>query len=227
MGKAQRILVVDDDPDILELLCYNLGKEGFNMKTVEDSTRAVDVALLFKPDLIILDLMMPEVSGIEVCKRLRKIPQFKHTTIFFLTARSEHYYHEAALDTGGDDFIEKIAGLRSLTNKVSTVLKKRFTIRKSNPEISVGNLKVNRRSLTANVKGVVVSLTKPELELLYFFAQNPKKIISSENLLENIWGSNIYSITTTLNVYLDNLAKKLGEQWIIELEEGKYRFMPR
>jgi len=227
MGKVHKILVVDDDPDILELLFYNLEKEGFNVKTVEDSTHAIDTALQFKPDLIILDLMMPKVSGIEVCKRLRKMPRFKQTTIFFLTARSEHYYHEAALDTGGDDFIEKIVGLRALTNKVSTVLKKKYTIRKSKPEISIGSLKVNRRALTAKVKGVVVSLSKPELELLYFFAQNPKKIISSENLLENIWGSDIYSITTSLNVYMDSLSKKLGGKWIVELEAGKYRFTPK
>lgn len=226
MGKDQRILVVDDDPDILELLQYNLEKEGFKVKTLEDSRRVIETALNFKPDLIILDIMMPEVSGIEACKLLRRLPGFRNTYIFFLTAKSEHYYHEAALDTGGDDFIEKIVGLRSLTSKISMVLRQNFKIHKSRAQISFGNLKVNRRSMTADVKGTVVELSKPELELLFFFVQNPRKTITTANLLGNIWGSDIFSISTTLEVYLNNLTEKLGGKWITEIEKGKYRLTP-
>jgi two-component system alkaline phosphatase synthesis response regulator PhoP len=123
MKKQYRILAVDDDADILELLQYNLEMEGFIVKTVSDCKKALTEAIDFLPDLIILDIMMTPLSGIDICKQLRGLATFRYTYIFFLTARSEHYYQDAALDTGGDDFIEKIIGLRALTNKVATVLK--------------------------------------------------------------------------------------------------------
>src|SRR5688572_27533888 len=116
--KPFKILLVDDDYDILDLLKYNLEKEGYKVKTLHDSTGAVHVAKKFSPDLIILDIMMPHPNGIEICKELRGIKRFEDTYIFFLTAKSESYYQQAALDTGGDDFIEKLIGLRALTNKV-------------------------------------------------------------------------------------------------------------
>ncbi len=226
MAKAQRILAVDDDPDILDLLDYNLEKEGFKVKTVENSSEAVKIALSFKPDLIILDIMMPQLSGIEVCKQLREISFFTETPIFFLTAKSEHYYEEAVFETGGDDFIEKIIGLRALTNKVVTVLREDFTIRKSIAKIDIGSLHLNRRSSVARIKGEEITLSRPELDLLFFFAQNSKKIITTENLLSNIWGSDIYSVTKSLDVYLDNLSKKLGGKWISQVSNGKYKFNP-
>ncbi len=226
MVKAQRILAVDDDADILELLKYNLDKEGFKVKVVEDSSVAVKTALAFKPDLIILDIMMPQLSGIEVCKQLRDISFFKDTPIFFLTAKSEHYYEEAVFDTGGDDFIEKIIGLRALTNKVVTVLRENFIIRKSISKIDIGSLHLNRRSSVAKIKGEEIVLSKPELDLLFFFAQNSKKVISLENLLSNIWGSDVYAITKSLDVYIDNLSKKLGGKWISQVSNGKYKFNP-
>ena len=121
MGKS-KILVVDDDRDILDLLEYNLKREGFKVKTVEESQHAVDVCRQFEPDLIILDIMMPEVNGIEVCRRIRAIDRFKETFIFFLSAKSEVYYQKAALDTGGNDFFDKIIGIRSLRAKIKAVL---------------------------------------------------------------------------------------------------------
>jgi two-component system alkaline phosphatase synthesis response regulator PhoP len=152
MGRPYRILVVDDDLDILELLRYNLSREGFKIKVVENSHEAVDAAVSFRPDLIILDIMMPAPSGIEICKQLRSLPKFKDTYIFFLTARSEHYYQDAALDTGGDDFIEKIVGLRALTKKVSTVLNDQFVIRKSVPSVIVGNLVIYRSLFSCELR---------------------------------------------------------------------------
>jgi two-component system, OmpR family, alkaline phosphatase synthesis response regulator PhoP len=160
MGKAYRILAVDDDPDILELLQYNLDREGFKVKVVEDSKEALEVSISFQPDLIILDIMMPHPTGIEVCKQLRSLPLFRDTYIFFLTARSEHYYEDAAYDTGGDDFIEKIIGLRALTNKVVTVLKEDFVIRKSVASVVSGNLVINRRASSVYLRGVPINFSK-------------------------------------------------------------------
>ena len=139
--KPFRILIIDDDRDILELLEYNLEKEGFKVKSLDESYYAIKTAKEFGPDLIILDIMMPHPNGIEICRELRGMKRFEETYIFFLTAKSESYYQQAALDTGGDDYIEKIMGLRALTFKVSTVLKRNFVIRKSAVELTIGNLK--------------------------------------------------------------------------------------
>jgi two-component system alkaline phosphatase synthesis response regulator PhoP len=222
--KPFRVLLVDDDWDILELLEYNLEKEGFKVKTLEDSFQAVSVAKEFSPDLIILDIMMPHPNGIEICKELRSIKRFEQTYIFFLTAKSESYYQQAALDTGGDDYIEKVVGLRALTYKVKTVLKRRFVIRKSVPELKVGDLNINRRSGSVRIGESVITLSKPEFELLFFFAQNPGKIISQENLLSNIWGSEIYLFDTSIDVYIQNLRMKLGMNIIHMTADNRYRF---
>lgn len=223
--KHLRVLVVDDDKDILELLEYNLEKEGFKVKTLDDSHHAIEVATSFNPDLIILDIMMPHPNGIEICRALRELQQFESTYIFFLTAKSENYYHEAALDTGGDDYIEKVIGLRALTYKVSTVLKRRFVIRKSIEELTLGNLKISRKSSSVKIGKDEVILSKPEFELLFFFAQNPHKVITQENLIHNIWGSEIYLVDTSIDVYIQNLRKKLGVEIIHTEGDHRYRLI--
>jgi two-component system alkaline phosphatase synthesis response regulator PhoP len=222
--KPFRVMVVDDDKDILELLEYNLEREGFVVRTVENSEEAIAVAKDFIPDLIILDIMMPHRNGIEVCRELRSIRLFQDTFIFFLTAKSERYYHEAALDTGGDDYIEKIIGLRALTYKVSTVLKRKFIIRKSVKEVRVGNLRIRRRSRSVKIGDREIMLSQPEFELLFFFAQNPRKIITLENLLHNIWGSEIYLFDTSIDVYIQSLKKKIGIDLIRQMSDHRYRF---
>ena len=221
--KPFRILLVDDDQDILELLEYNLEREGFKVKALDDSWHAVKVARDFSPDLIILDIMMPHPNGIEICRELRSIKQFENTYIFFLTAKSESYYQQAALDTGGDDFIEKVVGLRALTYKVSTVLRRKFVIRKSIPVVNIGNLIINRKSSSVRINDVEIILSRPEFELLYFFAQNPRKVISQENLLRNIWGSEIYLFDTSIDVYIQNLKNKLGLDLIHRTIDHRYR----
>lgn len=221
--KHFRVLVVDDDKDILELLEYNLEKEGFAVKTIDESQDAVTVAKDFSPDLIILDIMMPHRNGIEICRELRSMKRFADTYIFFLTAKSENYYHEAALDTGGDDYIEKVIGLRALTYKVATVLKRKFVIRKSIAELKVGNLRIHRKSNSVQIGDDEITLSKPEFELLFFFAQNPSKVISHENLLQNIWGSEIYLFDTSIDVYIQNLKKKLGINLIHRTSDNRYR----
>jgi len=221
--RAFRVMLVDDDRDILDLLEYNLEKEGFKVKALDDSTRAVKVANEFHPDLIILDIMMPHPNGIEICKELRGIKRFEDTYIFFLTAKSESYYLQAALDTGGDDYIEKVAGLRALTHKIRTVLKRKFVIRKSIGELHIGNLNIKRHSHSVVMGDVEITLSKPEFELLFFFAQNPRKIISQESLLRNIWGSEIYLFDTSIDVYIENLRKKLGLNLIRRTHDNHYR----
>lgn len=222
-----RILVVDDDRDILDLLEYNFEKEGFKVKTLIDSHKAVSVAKDFSPELIILDIMMPNPNGIEVCRRLRSMKRFEDTYIFFLTAKSETYYHEAALDTGGDDYIEKVIGLRALTHRVSSVLKKKFIIRKGVPALKVGNLIIHRKSNSVKIGTTEIFLSKPEFELLFFFAQNPSKIITLDNLLNNIWGSEIYLFDTSVEVYIQSLKNKIGFSLISCLSDNCYKLEVR
>lgn len=217
-------MVVDDDQDILELLEYNLSREGLKVKILEDSREAIHVARSFEPDLIILDIMMPHPNGIELCRELRSMKRFENTYIFFLTAKSENYYHEAALDTGGDDFIEKIVGLRALTYKVLSVLKRHFVIRKSVAELQIGGMSIHRKSSSVTINNKEIVLSKPEFELLFFFAQNPMKSISHENLLQNIWGSEIYLFDTSIDVYIQNLRAKLGLSLIQRTNNDRYRF---
>jgi two-component system alkaline phosphatase synthesis response regulator PhoP len=221
--KPGRVLVVDDDHDILELLEYNLEREGLKVRIIDDSREAIETARSFEPDLIILDIMMPHPNGIELCRELRSMKRFAETYIFFLTAKSEHYYHEAALDTGGDDFIEKVVGLRALTYKVLSVLKRHFVIRKSIAELTIGNLCINRKTTSVKIGNREIVLSKPEFELLFFFAQNPGKSITLDNLLRNIWGSEIYLYDTSIDVYIQNLRSKLGLSLIHQTHSDRYR----
>lgn len=169
------MLVVDDDPDILELLAYNLRKDGFRVRTQRDSADVLSAVHNFRPDLIILDIMMEGKSGIELCRELRSEPHCRDTYIFFLTANSQREVHELALETGGDDLIEKITGLRELSNKIRAVLVDNWQIRKRKNEIQVGDLRINRRTGEVFVGESRISLSQPELDLLYFFAQKPQK----------------------------------------------------
>lgn len=222
--KSFRILVVDDDQDILDLLKYNFEREGFSVKTLEESSKAIAVAKDFAPDLIILDIMMPHPNGIELCRELRSMKRFRDVYIFFLTARSDSYFVEAALDTGGDDYIEKVMGLRALTYKVSSVLKKRYVIRKRVSELNVGALRISRKSNSVRMGSQQIVLSKPEFELLYFFAQNPNKAITVDILLHNIWGSEMYLFDTSIESYIANLSRKIGANFIHRTVDDRYHF---
>ncbi len=220
--KVFRVMVVDDDQDILDLLAYNLEKEGFKVKTLSDSQKTLSLAKEFRPDLIILDIMMPAPNGIELCRQLRGLDGFENTYIFFLTARSESYYMQAALDTGGDDFIEKVVGLRALTHKVSNVLTKQFVIRKRIPKLALGPIKLNRYKSSVKIGKREVSLNKPEFELLFFFLQNPGKSISADTLLHTIWGSEIYLVELSVEAYMNNLIKKIGKHIIEQQHDNQF-----
>jgi two-component system, OmpR family, alkaline phosphatase synthesis response regulator PhoP len=220
----KKILVVDDDQDILELLKYNLEKDGYDVLTHSESTDVVSIAHQFLPDLIILDIMLPDQNGIELCRQLRSEDWFKNTYIFFLTARSEYYYQDAAFITGGDDYIEKIVGLKALTKRVSAVLKRNFVIRKSKALLRAGNLLMNRKNFSVHINGSEIKLSKPEFEVLFFFAQNPSRIISLENLTQSLWGSETYAADAHVEVYIQNLQRKLGHGIIRQKKDHLYLF---
>ncbi len=218
-----RILIIDDDKDIVELLQYNLQKEGYEVFGVSKSTESIHAAEVFKPDLIVLDIMMPFINGIEICKKLRDNPDFKNVYIFFLTAISDKALKNEALDIGGDDYIQKITGLRALNHKISTVLKKKLVIRKWVKQITLGDLKLDRAKKQVEYKGRPLQFSEAEFEILFFFAQNPKKLISKEHLINNIWGSDVYAITKTIDNYLKNVTERIGPELFKQVKEDKYR----
>lgn len=222
--KSLRVLVIDDDRDILDLLEYNLKKEGFRVRIVEDSRCAIEEANDFEPHLIILDVMMPYTSGFEICRSLRTHSRFKEIYIFFLTALSDHHYQQQAYRTGGDDYIEKIIGLRSLTHKVKTVLKNDYIIRKRILNLQAGRLSLDRPTCSATLEDKKISLSPPEFELLFFLAQNPNKSISQKSLINNIWGSETYLLDSCIDNYMHSLQKKLGSLFI-DRGDNRYKFV--
>ena len=223
--KSYRILIIDDDKDILELLKYNLEKEGYEVYTLSKGTSCVAKAMELKPDLIVLDIMMPRINGLEVCRQLRQYADFQNTYIFFLTALSDRQMRKEALELGGDDFIQKITGLRALTYKISTVLHENLVIRKSMKHISIGKLEIDRPSQEVVYEGRRIRLSEAEFEILYFFAQNPEREISRDRLLQNIWGSDVFILAKTLDVYLKNVARKVGVDLIRQPRDGQYQFI--
>lgn len=218
-----KILLVDDDADILDLLEYNFKKDGYQVEVESNGARAAEVALSFQPDLIILDIMMPGVNGIDVCRKVRALPGFEHTYIFFLTAKSNKDLQSLALGTGGDDYIEKITGLRALMHKVRTVLKKDLVIRKREKEIRLGDLFLDRSRNAIKYKSRAFILPKDEFEFLYFFAQNPGKIITQKNVLNNIWGSDVYVFKPSLESYISSISEKAGAHLIARTAKGQYK----
>lgn len=224
-NKPLRILLVDDDRDLLDLLRYNFEKEGFSVRTVTRVNNAIAVLRKFRPDLVVLDVMMPDGNGIDLCRKIRSDNTLDDVHIFILTGRSETYYRDAALDIGADDFIEKLSGIRLLTNKVSAVLKNRFIIRKSVRALSADDITINKRSQVVYLRNEPVTLSKPEFEILFFLMQNPNKPISRKNLIKIIWGSELYIMESSVHNYVESLQRKVGSDRIEALKHDRYRFV--
>lgn len=222
--KGRKILVVDDDPDILEMLKYNLKKEGYNVMAESNGRKAVETAKSFVPDLVILDIMMPEQDGVETCRQLRDIPELYDTYILFLTARSEEYSEVAAFDIGADDYITKPIKPRALMSRISAMFRRGEQKKKDSNQIAVGELEIDKTSYIVTLKGDQFSLPKKEFELLYFLAQNPNKVFSRDDLLQNIWGTDVYVLARTVDVHIRKVREKIGEGYIKTVKGVGYKF---
>jgi two-component system, OmpR family, alkaline phosphatase synthesis response regulator PhoP len=212
LEQRYKILVIDDDEDILYLLKYNFEKEGFVVKTISNSNKALKIAREFLPDLIILDIMMPTVNGLTICSQLRSNVIFQDTYIFFLTACSASRFETTAFRIGGDDYIEKMMGLRSLINKVNCVIKRKLTIRKSVARIEVGDLKISRLKKSVTFKNQRIDLNAAEFELLYFLAQNPNKDITTREISFVVPYSGASPDEASVRLQLQNLRTKLSPE---------------
>jgi two-component system alkaline phosphatase synthesis response regulator PhoP len=221
---SQKILVVDDEEPILELLKYNLEKEGYEVKTASDGQMAVDVAKKFHPDLVLLDIMMPKMDGVEACRLIRANPELTNTFIVFLTARAEEYSEIAAFDVGADDYILKPIKPRALMSRISALFRRDSKKKNTSSQIKIGDLIIDRVSYTVKVRGEEINLPKKEFELLFFLAQNPNKVFSREDLLQNIWGTDVYVLARTVDVHIRKVREKIGDDYISTVKGVGYKF---
>lgn len=219
-----KVLVVDDEEPIQELLKYNLEKSGYEVKTAGEGSRAVEIARKFQPDLVLLDIMMPKMDGVETCRLLRELPELQKTFIVFLTARSEEYSEVAAFDIGADDYITKPIKPRALVSRIGALFRRDTKKADASKTISIGDLTIDRTSYTIKVKDREINLPKKEFELLYFLAQNPNKVFSREDLLQNIWGSDVYVLARTVDVHIRKVREKIGDDYITTVKGVGYKF---
>jgi len=228
MGDSNiKILIADDEPDIIEMIQYNLEKEGFQVCTASNGQMAIEVARSEKPDVILLDIMMPELDGVEVCRTLRQEPDFEHTIIAFLTARNEDFTQIAALDVGGDDFIAKPIRPRVLISRINAL--RRRSSRSSNQGSSdnvlvFGSLTINKENFAVIQEGVSIDLAKKEFELLNLLASRPGKVFTREEIFHKIWGPNVIVGNRTIDVHIRKLREKLGDKIIRTVKGIGYKF---
>lgn len=225
MSKSDfKILAIDDEKDILLLLKYNLESEGYIVKTASSGKEGLDIASEYNPDLILIDIMMPEIDGIETCRKLREIEKFQSTFILFLTARVEEYSEVAAFDAGGDDYITKPIKPRALLSRINSFYKRKSSVDNSKNVIEVENLSIDKDSYVVKVDGNEVFFPKKEFELLHFLATNPKKVFSRESLLRNIWGADVHVVARTVDVHIRKIREKLGQDFISTIKGVGYKF---
>jgi len=226
MSDSQKIkvLVVDDEPDIVEILKYNLQKEGYDVATAEDGIKAVKTAAKFLPDVILLDIMMPNQDGVETCLQIRQMPELKNTFIIFLTARMEEYSEVAAFDVGADDYITKPIKPRALMSRISALFRRESKKEQDQIQIKIKDLLIDRGSYTVDQSGKTITLPKKEFELLYFLARNPNIVFSRDELLLNIWGADVFVLARTVDVHIRKVREKIGDDYITTVKGVGYKF---
>lgn len=221
---VHKILIVDDDEDILDLLSYNLTKEGYEVLKASDGVEALEVAKSKIPELIILDIMMPRMDGVEACRLMRKVPELSMTHIIFLTARIEEYSEIAAFESGADDFISKPIKPRALLSRVNSYFKRSGKREKQTGILEMGDLIINRISYSVKLKDKKISLPRKEFELLYFLANKPDEVFSRDTLLKNIWGTDVYVLARTVDVHIRKIREKIGDNFISTIKGVGYKF---
>ncbi len=220
-----KILLVDDEPDILEFLSYNIKREGYAVFIANNGKDALEIAKTEKPHLIILDVMMPDMDGIETCQEIRKMDGLKNTVIAFLTARNEDYSQIAGFEVGADDYINKPIKPRVLLSRIAALLKRYTNIDEfASSAITIGGIKIDRDKYVVVKEGVELSLPKKEFELLSLLVSKPGKVFTREAILENVWGDNVVVGDRTIDVHIRKLREKLGEEYIKTIKGIGYKF---
>ena len=225
-NKKNKILVVDDDPDIIEIISYNLKKENYKVFFCYNGTDSIKIAEKEKPDLIILDIMMPGMDGIQVCEKLRSKNKFNNTIIMFLSARGEDFTHIAAYDAGADDFVNKPLKPRLLISKVRSLLRRTNKINNvSSMKLNFKGLIIDKEEYTVKIKGEKLILPRKEFELLFMLSSNVGKVIKREEIMNQIWGEDVIVGDRTIDVHIRKLRKKVGSNFIKTIKGIGYKFI--
>lgn len=221
-----KILCVDDEPDILEILKYNLSNKGYQISTAKDGKIALTKAKKTNPNLIIMDIMMPNMDGIEACEILRSDENFNDTLIMFLTARGEDYSYVAAYEAGADDYVTKPVKPKILLSKVKALLRrsKKYS-EKEVDEIEFGDLRINREKYKVYTSDRSISLPRKEFELLNLLASKPDKVFKREKIMEKVWGEQVVVGDRTIDVHIRKLRKKIGDKYFKTIKGVGYKFI--
>lgn len=220
----EKILLVDDEQDILDLISYNLDREGYEVRTANSGTKALELAKAESPDLIILDVMMPEMDGMETCYELRKVDELKNTVITFLSARAEDYSQIAGLDAGADDYITKPIKPRVLVSKVKALLRRNGEIVDESRNIASGDLILDRDKYVLTKSGQTINLPKKEFELLSLLMSKPGKVFTREVIMDRLWEGEVIVGDRTIDVHIRKLREKIGDEKIITIKGVGYKF---
>ncbi|PTM16912.1 MAG: DNA-binding response regulator [Bacteroidetes bacterium] len=224
-AKDITILLVDDEPDILDIISYNLKAEGYKVKTASSGREGVEKAKKVRPDLILLDVMMPEMDGIEACEQIRKTPGLEHTIIAFLTARGEDYSQVAGFDVGADDYIAKPVKPKVLTSRLKALLRRRpLEPATSEERTTLGDMVIDIERYHIEIKGKVVDLPRKEFELLGLLASKPGKVFTRDEIMDRIWGTQVIVGGRTIDVHIRKLREKIGDERIKTIKGVGYKF---
>lgn len=222
MSDTIKILLVDDEPDILQIIKYNLVKEGYEVQTAANGKEGIGIAEKFDPDLIVLDVMMPEMDGMETCVRLRENPKFEDTLIIFLTARSEDYSQIAGFDSGADDYINKPIKPRVLVSRVKALIRRKSGDKKTKKE-EISGLAIDREKYIVLLEGKELSLPRKEFELLALLMTKPGNVYTREQILSDVWGHEIVVGDRTIDVHIRKLREKIGDNLIKTIKGVGYK----
>ncbi|RZF62835.1 response regulator transcription factor [Sphingobacterium corticibacterium] len=226
MNANQKILVVDDERDIVDLISYSLTKEGYQVYQAYNGKEGIEVAKQVNPDLIILDVMMPEMDGIEACRLMRSMPEFKQTFMVFLTARSEEYSEIAGFNVGADDYIAKPIKPRALMSRINAILRRNNTESDvdQTDKLEILDLVIDRDSFLVYRDGEKIVLAKKEFELLYLLASKPNKVFTREQILKAIWEDSVVVTNRTIDVHIRKLREKIGDHYVSTVKGVGYKF---
>lgn len=223
-AKAKKVLIADDEPDILEIISYNLAKEGYDIYTAKNGDEAIDQAKLLKPDLIILDIMMPKKTGIQVCEILRSQAAFQQTLIIFLTALNDETSHIKGFEMGADDYVSKPVSPKVLVSRVNALFRRINKEQGENKTVTIGNISIDPVKFMVKIGDTDVVLAKKEFELLYLLAAKPGRVFLRNEILNQVWGSEVIVGDRTIDVHIRKIRQKLGIDCITTVKGVGYKF---
>ena len=225
MPKIPKILVVDDDPDIVEILRYNLSLAGYEVKSASNGKECLKKAKLFIPELILLDVMMPEMDGIEACSLLKEIPSLINTRIIFLSARNEDYTQLSAFDAGADDYISKPVKPKILLKKIASIIKRIYSNSKDEHIIKLNEITIDRNKFVIIKENIEINLPKKEFELFFLLASKPGNVFTRDQIMSKVWGSDIIVGDRTIDVHIRKKKKKIGDLYFKTVKGVGYKFV--